>query len=198
VHVVDRDGGRGRNLTGRLGVRGGSPDWAPNGKRFAFAGMGREERFFGIYVARADGSGACRVTADTYEAQYPAWSPDGRRIAFSRVDEGDFDLALVAPDGTGLRRLTSDDNDDNYPEWSPDGSRLVFNRTEPGNKAGHMWAIAADGAAVRPFLRNAGEPSWSPDGRWLAFNCPQGACVARSDGSARRAILPGLRAGFPA
>jgi Tol biopolymer transport system component len=198
VHVVDRDGRGARNLSNRLGVRGGSPDWSPDGKQFAFMGMRRGERFPGIYVARADGSGACRVTADTYEAQYPAWSPDGRKIAFSRVEQGGFDLAVVRLDGGGLRRITSDANDDNYPEWSPDGSRLVFNRTEVGGEAGHLWVVSANGSSARRLLRDAGEPSWSPDGEWLAFDCPQGTCAARADGSARRVILRGLNAGFPA
>ena len=102
VHIVDRDGGRARNLTGRLGVYGGSPDWSPDGAHFAFMGKRSGERFVGIYVARADGSGACRVTRDDYEAQYPAWSPDGREIAFARVEDGGFDLAAVAPNGTRM------------------------------------------------------------------------------------------------
>jgi len=197
VHVVDREGGRARNLTGRLGVRGGSPDWSPDGEHFAFAGKLGRDRFFGIYVARADGSGACRVTPAGYEAQYPAWSPDGREIAVARVEGGGFDLAAVAPDGTGMRTITNDADDDNYPEWSPDGSRLVFNRTETGSEAGDLWVVARDGSSPRRLLRDAGEPSWSPDGHWLAFNCPQGSCAARTDGTQRRVILTGLDAGFP-
>jgi TolB protein len=198
VNVVDRDGRGARNLTGRRGVRGGSPDWSPDGKQFAFMGRRRGDRYPGIYVARADGSGACRVTADAYEAQYPAWSPDGREIAFSRVDEGDFNLAVVSLDGGGVRRVTSGASDDNYPEWSPDGSRLAFNRTEAGSEVGHLWVISTDRSSARRLLRDAGEPSWAPDGEWLAFNCPQGTCAARADGSARRVILAGLDAGFPA
>ena len=58
-----------------------------------------------VYVARADGSRARRITPEGARIATVRWSADGRWITFDRVDgpAGAHDLFLVHPDGTGLR-----------------------------------------------------------------------------------------------
>jgi Tol biopolymer transport system component len=183
VHVLRSDGSQIRNLSRRLGIPGGSGDWAPDGNRIVFVGKRDRDRHFNLYIATADGSRACRLTDDTFEAQYPAWSPDGRKIAFSRPVGGeDFDLGVMTLGARTPRRLTRGPEGDNWPEWSPDGGLIAFSRNED------LWIMRANGSSPR-HLTYGGEHAWSPDGRWLGYNCPGGLCASRPDGTARTILM---------
>jgi len=183
THVLRSDGSRIRNLSRRLRIQGGSGDWAPDGSRIVFVGRRPRDTHFNLYIATADGRRACRLTDDTFEAQYPSWSPDGRRIAFSRPIGGqDFDLGVLTLGARAPRPLTDGPEGDNWPEWSPDGRLIAFSRDEG------LWLMKADGSSPRQVTRAGGEHAWSPDGRWLGYNCPNGLCASRPDGS-RRTIL---------
>ncbi len=96
-------------------VRDGfDPEWAPAGKRIAFAITGEFGQSTGISIA-APGSQAKRVYKRA--ASDPAWSPDGAWVAFVRgVGEGT--IWLVRPDGSGLRRVSSRRYDAD-PAWLP-------------------------------------------------------------------------------
>src|SRR5262249_51795354 len=70
----------------------GSPPWASDGARIAYASVPRGEQSAAVYVVDVDGSHLRRVAAHGYA---PSWSPDGTRIAYS-LSSG---LRLVTPAG---------------------------------------------------------------------------------------------------
>jgi Tol biopolymer transport system component len=92
-------------------------------------------------IARADGSGARRITPDISAADAD-WSPDGRRLVFAaRLASNEYiqRIAVVDVDGKHLRALTSGDgltgdgDAVRYQEsfnsvWSPDGAKILFVR----------------------------------------------------------------------
>ena len=77
-------------------------DWAPDGRRIAFAS--RRRGSLDIYVMNADGTDTRRLTATGDDDDNPTWSPDGRRLAFNRAG----DIYAMNADGTNVRRVTAD------------------------------------------------------------------------------------------
>jgi Tol biopolymer transport system component len=114
IYAMDTDGTNRRELI----ADAADPAWSPDGSMLAFvsdrdhngrclfhecSGFANE-----LYVARADGSDARRVTRTRAVEETPTWSPDGTRIAFSRVtnENTGYDIYTIRPSGTGLRRIT--------------------------------------------------------------------------------------------
>jgi Tol biopolymer transport system component len=168
VAVIDRGGGD------------CDPDWAPDGRRFAFAS--NRDGVQGIFIADATGSNAVRVTRPAAGAKdyMPAWSPDGKRIAFERlVPSGNsYALYVVNANGTNERRLAGGHGFDGTPSWSPDG-RIVFVSNRPHGERNLCQACSAL-YVLRPSKKggarritssrfNALMPAWSHDGKYIAW-----------------------------
>jgi Tol biopolymer transport system component len=66
--------------------------WSPDGSQLAFHSAS------GIYIVRADGSGARRISKDGVQ---PQWSPDGSRIAFTIGGQ----VFTMAPDGSNVTQV---------------------------------------------------------------------------------------------
>ena len=171
--------------------------WSPDGTQITFASSagGLTGPLFvnhlpsDIYVGRADGSGARRLTLGGGFNVEPAWSPDGSRIAFTSDRGGAYQVWVMESDGSGQRPLTSVGQ--NFaPDWSPDGSQIVFHsdRDYPDGSQGTIYVMAADGSRQRRVGEVTGaRASWSRDGRWIAFegddNGAQEIYAMRLDGS---------------
>jgi Tol biopolymer transport system component len=101
------DGGRRVRL-----VAANDGAWSPDGSRLAYA-VESYRKAPGLYLARADGSGARRISASGTQ---PAWSADGRTLAFS--DRGDcFEngIYVVRASGGPPRRITENCHSDGTP-----------------------------------------------------------------------------------
>lgn len=127
-----------------------------------------------IWVQRADGSDATRLTHDTGSTG-PYWSPDGTKIVFMSQRTGDWDVWVMNADGSGQRNLTREPTGTDWSAaWSPDGRRIAFyaNR-DIGTR---LYVMDADGSRERQVLPSTSDlitqfhPTWSPDGRSLVFN----------------------------
>src|SRR6185436_5000034 len=100
-------------------------DWAPDNRRFVFAGIHAGQPVLTI-VDTANGHREGEYEfKDLGEIYNPAFSPDGNQIAFSALKGGVLDLFVYTPASGALQQLTSDPFADLDPEWSPDGREIV-------------------------------------------------------------------------
>ncbi|WP_435771812.1 TolB family protein [Nocardioides sp. SYSU DS0651] len=126
-----------------------------------------------LWVVRADGTDAVRLTDDALLEITPAWSPDGRRIAFACAtgEDAQYDLYVMDADGSRRRRVTATPECEETPRWSPDGARLYFT----GGPCGGAHAVAVvdvDGTDRAELAPVGSWPALSPDGRRLLYDVP--------------------------
>jgi hypothetical protein len=60
------------------------------------------------------------------EARYPAASPDGRWLAFSRMHNGDWNLALLDLRTGSVRNITEAECNTIAPAWEPDSKTILY------------------------------------------------------------------------
>jgi Tol biopolymer transport system component len=128
VFVIDADGKNPRRLT-PWSLRGGEPDWAPDGKLIVFTSNedGPSSTSANLYTVRPDGSGLRQLThARGGHVQYlsASFSPDGKWLTVSRTPgsgrKGNADVYVMHADGTGLRQVTRAATWESSTDW---GSR---------------------------------------------------------------------------
>jgi Tol biopolymer transport system component len=153
----------------------------PDHFELAFARADRVTFASDIYVSRADGSHATRLTT-TGNAGTPRWSPDGRKIAFASSTTYSATLSsqaieLVNADGSGRQDLAGGTD----PAWSPDGAQIGFTGyvevvfPSGGGKLTKIYQVftmKADGSnqtRLAPDSAYNYMGSWSPDGTSIVF-----------------------------
>lgn len=164
IYVMNGDGSRVRNLT-RNSANDWSPAWSPDGRKIVFAST-RGNGQLSLWIMRADGTGAARLTTGTDE--YPSWSPKGDWIAFGH-GLPQSDIWVVRPDGSEGHALADSLEPEWLPAWSPSGEKIVFVRGYEGQTT--LWIMNADGSGQRQLTRIHGDmsPAWAPDGSRLVF-----------------------------
>jgi Tol biopolymer transport system component len=164
----------------------GSPEYSPDGKRIAFAGVpeGRDVRA-SIWTMDRDGSHLRRVSRPRHAYGFddsPDWRPDGHRILFLHCDYNDRGcdggVYMVRPDGSNQRQFAWNSFP---PAYSPSGHRVALYGvgydvlrnakcadifTVPALR--HPWQLTnanlthnCEGDPIH-FTELAMEPSWQP------------------------------------
>ncbi len=125
-----------------------------------------------LWKARADGSGAVRLTPPSMTASQPHWSPDGSRIAFMAETPGTVNrIYLVSPRGGAPVPASTDGAEQGVPTWSPDGREIVFgdrNHRKPLEMSIHVLNLKSGAIRQLPGSTGLWTPRWSPNGAYIA------------------------------
>jgi TolB protein len=164
----------------------GNPEYSPDGKRIAFAGVpkGRDVRA-SIWTMDRDGSHLRRVSRPPHRFGFddsPDWRPDGHRILYLHCDYNDRGcdggVYMVRPDGSNQREFAYNSY---APVYSPSGHRValygegydVLRNVKCGDiftvpALRHPWQLTyshlthnCDGSPIH-FTALAADPSWQP------------------------------------
>lgn len=96
--LADADGTNARALT--QGVRtSGSPVWAPDSRRIAFASNMLSGERMDVFVLDIGGGPHVNVSAHPHEDYDPAWAPDGRSVYFVSFRSGVSQLYRASLEG---------------------------------------------------------------------------------------------------
>ena len=198
VYVADAAGHSLRRLPLRVPAADG-PAWSPDGRRLAFIGgsnapgEARVTLADDLYLARANGASARRLTHDAAHEAGPVWAPDGTRIALVRSPQSApnrSSIFIVSVSSGRLRRLTYG-NVDLQPSWSADGRLIAFLRIDSRTRQAGVWVVRPDGSHLRRILaslRNVTDPVWSPVATRLLLSDGRRLLTVAPDGSGQRTV----------
>jgi len=155
-----------------------SVDWAPDGRRLAYAtavgpgAMPGRWRFVALHVHDTVSGAHVRRRLSCFASDID-WSPDGSRLAY--VCQGR--LYLIRADLAGPPRLlrTYVPGRHAWPTWAPSGTALAFaavTRRGPAHTRQRIYILPVgfvDAARPRLLTRDGNAPSWSPDGSEIAY-----------------------------
>ena len=160
-------------------------NWSPDGKYLSYSEMrmvkveGKDSFRSDIFVIKADGTAATRITGEERNDYFSSWSPDSKRIVFGSAvrENDDSDIFAVNIDGSGLTRLTRDSGENSAPAFSPDGKRIAFASTRGGIKH-QIYLMDSDGGNPKRLTTDDDvahyNPQWSPDGEKIVYYSEKG------------------------
>lgn len=124
-----------------------------------------------IWLAKADGSGAVRLTANVARNTFPRLSPDGTWLAFTSNRMGNDDVWIMPAGGGEPRQLTFFTGSDTVLGWTPDGQRILFASSRgPGPWGSPLYTVPKDGGLPEPLpMDRAGDGMIRQDGSQVAF-----------------------------
>jgi TolB protein len=145
-----------------------SPSWSRDGTRIAF--VRSQPGGHGIWVMRADGSGARLLHEEAHATAEPVWSHDGKRIAFvgyAGADQHSW-IEVMMADGSRARTLRRRGDPWN-PVWLPGDAGIAF-LAERTNGEG-LFVMRPDGSHVHRIASLSAEQF-----TWAGARLPQRRC----------------------
>jgi Tol biopolymer transport system component len=137
--------------------------------------------FAEIYIMRADGSGATRLTHTEGYDGGPFFFPDGERVVFRRFDKDGLiaDVYSMKPDGTNILHITDFGSMSWAPYVHPSGEYLLFASNKLGFENFEIYLVDVAGRKepVRVTYSDGfdGLPVPSPDGEQLSWTSSRGS-----------------------
>jgi len=151
--------------------------WSPDARKIAFYRSG------GLWVVKADRTGARKITDADFSGGAPSWSKRGL-IAFDRAGS----IWVVNPK-TGKERLVGPGS---QPSWSREGRKLVYVAVPQSGVNSDIFVMRASGSGRKRLTAtsriNETQPAWSPGGRWIAYTGKKGVYAMRSNGKMVRLV----------
>jgi eukaryotic-like serine/threonine-protein kinase len=165
--------------------------WAPDGKRFAWIGIGGYyDAFAHIYdMAKQSTVQKLPIGSNQIQGRRIAWSRDSRFLAAGTAN-GQVTV-WQAEDGKKVSSTQMHASAINALDWSPDGCRLASGSRDRTVK---VWdpATGAELIAFSAYAQPVNVVRWSPDGLRLAAGFADGH-VQMWDASRGREMAAGLR-----
>jgi TolB protein len=165
------------------------PQFSPDGQSLVFAST-REDDDWEIYVMKADGTGAVRLTHARGRDAHPIFTRDGKSILFqsprggsdpaANPDPGAVDLYIMDADGSNQRPLITGPGFDGVPSLSMDGRTLAYMHGTPKGDSFHWEIHLADADGKNDRALTAGGwssqvPVFDPAGGRIALHAdPKG------------------------
>jgi Tol biopolymer transport system component len=137
--------------------------------------------FAEIYIMRADGSGATRLTRTPGYDGGPFFFPNGERVVFRRFDADGLiaDVYSMKPDGTDVRSITDFASMSWAPYVHPSGEYLLFASNKLGFENFEIFLVDVEGTKepVRVTYTDGfdGLPVPTPDGEKLSWTSNRGS-----------------------
>jgi serine/threonine-protein kinase len=141
---------------------------SPDGTKFAISVLGTTNH---IWIFDLVGKGEPQRFSTEESEQIPVWTPDGTHIAFSGLENGNWNIFWRPADRSHEReRLIKKDIKLDPESWSPDGQLLALRETTSSSL--DISILNLKTRELQPFLAsrfNEWGPAFSPDGRWIAY-----------------------------
>ena len=159
IYSIDLNGKIIKQLTRHWGIDI-SPSRSPDRQKITF--VSNRSGSPQIYVKDLKTGTEERLTFDLKYCTSPVWS-SLNKIAFSGIEDSQFDIYTMDPDGSNLRKLTHNNGNNEDPCWSQDGRYIAFSSNRAGGS--HIYIMNSNGQNQRRISFFQGEettPSWSP------------------------------------
>jgi TolB protein len=137
-----------------------SPDWSPDGRKFAY--VSNESGNPQIYIYDVSSGRKNRLTFSGKYNTSPAWSPKGDWIAYSSGEGGEFSIFIIRTDGSENHALATGGRNEG-PCWSPDGRMIAYSSNKHGVPA--IRIMYSNGTGDWQLTQQGGAqelPDWSP------------------------------------
>jgi dipeptidyl aminopeptidase/acylaminoacyl peptidase len=172
--------------------------WSPDSRQIAFLSNAQAPDQLQLYVAKATGGEARRLTDLRGALDAPSWSPDGTTLALlftenaprlpgplepmtppsGVIDSKIYEQRLTTVD-VASGRVQQVSPADLYVyeyDWSPDGKKFVLSAAHGAGDANWyvagLYSLQANSGEVKSLYKpplQIAAPRWSPDGRSIAF-----------------------------
>lgn len=143
--------------------------WSPDGEWLAYVYDTSYDQPGELWVMRANGSEARRLSDNASASSQTTWSPDGKFVAFAGFDKQVWLAALA--DDTLIPIAPPKNHGCTQPTWSPTASGwplALFCKDAIQGKVG-LWMLTGMGQPPQPLSDFSWGPIWSGDGKRVAF-----------------------------